>query len=947
MSQVTVEKLAKIVGTPVDKLLEQMRSAGVELSGADDVVSEEQKKKLLAHLKKSHGESEGASSAPKKITLKRTTKSSLKMSGAGGKSKTVNVEVRKRRTYVKRTEPEEAELTDATELPVNTELPVAEPALEVESIINDNDVVETEDTVEITESNEVAEQVVAKETDDDETTATSESESADSTVDTGAEVQVDEQAAKQAEELAAEEARKIAEEQKMQEMRMQAENEAKAIAEAEATRLATEKVAAEAQAAAEIAKKKAAEAKARSQGDAATKQKDEPIVFNKPGWRENDSDFDSERLNDKDRRKKRKKKKKTRSEMDNPTDMLTEFRRPIHRSFRDEKKLSDERKPMVAPKSMKHGFKKPTTAVAKQPVQIPESITVGDLAQRMTVKANEVIKTMMGLGTMATINQTIDQETAQLVAEEMGYEVILLADNAAEIELMEAVVNDGQAVSRAPVVTIMGHVDHGKTSLLDYIRQSQVADGEAGGITQHIGAYHVDTDRGMITFLDTPGHAAFTAMRARGANATDIVVLVVAADDGVMPQTIEAIKHAKAANVQLLVAVNKIDKEQADPDRVKNELSQHDVIPEDWGGDIPFIHVSAKTGQGVAELLENISILAELQELTAVNSGPAKGIVIEARLDKGRGTVASVLVQSGELRVGDILLAGFHYGRVRALNDENGKPVQSAGPSIPVEVLGLSGVPEAGDEISVVPDERKAREVANFRQGKYKEIQMAKQQKAKLENMFANMGSGEVLSINVVVKADVQGSAEAIQSSLMELSTDEVQVNVLSAAVGAIAETDVTLAAASNAIVIGFNVRADSSARKVVDKEGVDLRYYSVIYDLIDEVKAAMSGMLSPEKKQQIIGLAEVRDVFKSPKLGAIAGCMVIEGIVKRNNPIRVLRDNVVIYEGELESLRRFKDDVGEVRNGMECGIGVKNYNDVKTGDQIEVFEIIEVARTL
>ncbi|WP_444997195.1 translation initiation factor IF-2 [Aliikangiella sp. IMCC44359] len=876
MSQVTVEKLAKIVGTPIDKLLEQMKNAGVQLSGADDVVSEEQKKLLLAHLKKNHGEVSGEPTAPKKITLKRTTKSSLKMSGVGGKSKTVNVEVRKKRTYVKRPAEEESVATIEKE-------PKVELKKEAVSV-NDNQPVDTVDQ---------------------------------------------------------EELRRIEEQKAMEAMRLQAESEVKAIAEAEAARLATEKVAAEAQAAAEALMKKKA-----TEEQTTTTQSVEPAPANKTNWRHADAKS-PEQIVEKERRKKRKKKKKARSDVETAADMLSDFKRPIHRQFKDDKKLADERKPVVAPKSMKHGFQKPTSAVAKQPVTIPESITVGDLAQRMSVKATQVIKTMMGLGTMATINQTIDQETAQLVAEEMGYEVNLVADNAAEIELLEASVNEGSEVSRAPVVTIMGHVDHGKTSLLDFIRKSQVADGEAGGITQHIGAYHVDTDRGMITFLDTPGHAAFTAMRARGANATDIVILVVAADDGVMPQTVEAIKHAKAAGVQLLVAVNKIDKEEADPDRVKNELSQHDVIPEDWGGDVPFIHVSAKTGQGVEDLLENISIVAELQELKAVETGPAKGIVIEARLDKGRGTVASVLVQSGELNVGDILLAGFHYGRVRALNDENGKSVTKAGPSIPVEVLGLSGVPEAGDEISVVPDERKAREVANFRQGKYKDLQMARQQKAKLENMFANMGSDEVLSINVVVRSDVQGSSEAIQNSLMDLSTDEVQVNVLSSAVGAITETDVTLAAASNAIVIGFNVRADASARKAVEREGVDLRYYSVIYDLIDEVKAAMSGMLSPERKQQIIGLAEVRDVFKSPKLGAIAGCMVIEGTVKRNNPIRVLRDNVVIYEGELESLRRFKDDVAEVRNGMECGIGVKNYNDVKSGDQIEVFEIVEVARTL
>ena len=878
MSQVTVEKLAQIVGTPVDKLLEQMKSAGVDLSGAEDVVSEDQKKLLLAHLKKSHGESSGASTGPSKITLKRTTKSSLKMSGSGGKAKTVNVEVRKKRTYVKRSDVEES-------VP-ESEVAAAEPIVENEELV----AVET-----VTPEPEFTEEVSP-------------------------------------------------EQKVMEQLRQQAEQEARTQAEAETMRMAQTKAMEEAKAAAEkITAQKASEASE----EMVETVESRAARHNKFGDRVNLSDIKPIDPANEKSRKKRKKKKKGQSDSDAGADMLSEFKRPTHRKFGVEKKLADERKPMVAPKSMKHGFKKPTTAVAKQPVSIPESITVGELAQRMSVKANEVIKAMMGLGTMATINQMIDQETAQLVAEEMGYEVQLVADNAAEIALLEASENIGEAVPRAPVVTIMGHVDHGKTSLLDYIRHSRVAAGEAGGITQHIGAYHVQTDRGMISFLDTPGHAAFTSMRARGANVTDIVVLVVAADDGVMPQTIEAIKHSKAAGVQIIVAVNKIDKEQADPDRVKNELAQHDVIPEGWGGDVPFVHVSAKTGEGVDQLLENISIIAELQELKAVATGPAKGVVIEARLDKGRGTIASVLVQSGELKVGDILLAGFHYGRVRALYDENGRGTKKAGPSIPVEVLGLSGVPEAGDEISVVADERKAREVANFRQGKYKDLQMAKQQKAKLENMFANMGSEESIVLNVVVKADVQGSAEAIQASLNDLSTNEIQVNVLSAAVGAITETDVSLAAASRAIVIGFNVRADASARKAVEKDGVDLRYYSIIYDLIDEVRAAMSGMLSPEKKQQIIGLAEVRDVFKSPKLGAIAGCMVIEGVVKRHNPIRVLRDNVVIYEGELESLRRFKDDASEVRNGMECGIGVKNYNDVKVGDQIEVFEIIEVARTL
>ena len=594
---------------------------------------------------------------------------------------------------------------------------------------------------------------------------------------------------------------------------------------------------------------------------------------------------------------------------------------------------------------LKHGFNLPAQPVARV-VRLGETIAVGELANRMAKKATEVIKVMMKMGEMVTINQVLDRDTAVLVLEELGQKYELVNDNALEDELLANIAN-GEEASRAPVVTIMGHVDHGKTSLLDYIRKAKIAEGEAGGITQHIGAYSVETDTGRVTFLDTPGHAAFTAMRARGATATDIVVLVVAADDGVMPQTKEAIQHSKAAGVPLIVAVNKMDKEAADPDRVKTELSQLEVISEEWGGEHQFVNVSAKTGLGIDELLEAILLQAEVLDLQAIAKGPAKGIVIESRLDKGRGPVASVLVQQGELRSGDILLCGNEYGRVRAMRDENGHDVKIAGPSTPVEILGLSGVPKAGEDAMVVPDERKAREVANKRQTKQRDLKLAKQQKAKLENMFANMEAGDIEELNVVLKADVQGSVEAITDSLTKLSTDEVRVNIIGSGVGGITETDATLAAASNAIVVGFNVRADSTARKVLESEDVDLRYYSVIYDLIDEVKAAMSGMLAPEFKQEIIGLAEVRDVFRSPKLGAIAGCMVVEGIVKRSNPIRVLRDNVVIYEGELESLRRFKDDVSEVRNGMECGIGVKNYNDVKVGDQIEVFETVEVKREL
>ncbi|MEG9498901.1 translation initiation factor IF-2 [Mannheimia indoligenes] len=597
--------------------------------------------------------------------------------------------------------------------------------------------------------------------------------------------------------------------------------------------------------------------------------------------------------------------------------------------------------------ALQQAFTKPVQVV-KADVVIGETITVAELANKMAVKATEIIKMMMKMGEMVTINQVIDQETAQLVAEELGHKVILRKENELEEAVLEDRDTDAEKVTRAPVVTIMGHVDHGKTSLLDYIRKAKVAAGEAGGITQHIGAYHVETDDGkMITFLDTPGHAAFTSMRARGAKATDIVVLVVAADDGVMPQTIEAIQHAKAAGAPIVVAVNKIDKPEANPERVEQELLQHEVISEKFGGDVQFVPVSAKKGMGIDELLEAILLQSEVLELTAVKEGMASGVVIESYLDKGRGPVATILVQSGTLNKGDIVLCGFEYGRVRAMRDENGKDIESAGPSIPVEVLGLSGVPAAGDEATVVRDEKKAREVALYRQGKFRDVKLARQQKAKLENMFSNMTAGDVAELNIIVKADVQGSVEAISQSLMDLSTAEVKVKIVGSGVGGITETDATLAAASNAIMVGFNVRADASARRVIESENIDLRYYSIIYELLNDVKAAMSGMLQPEFKQEIIGLAEVRDVFRHPKFGAIAGCMVTEGVVKRNNPIRVLRDNVVIFEGELESLRRFKDDVGEVRNGMECGIGVKNYNDVKVGDQIEVFEIVEIKRSI
>jgi translation initiation factor IF-2 len=596
--------------------------------------------------------------------------------------------------------------------------------------------------------------------------------------------------------------------------------------------------------------------------------------------------------------------------------------------------------------NQQHGFEKPTAPVVKD-VDVPESISVADLAQRMSVKSSEVIKVMMGLGTMATINQIIDQDTAAIVVEEMGHKPRLKKENALEEEMIQATQQEGEQVTRAPVVTIMGHVDHGKTSLLDYIRRSKIAAGEAGGITQHIGAYRVETDNGEITFLDTPGHEAFTAMRARGAKVTDIVIIVVAADDGVMPQTEEAVKHAKASDVPIIIAVNKIDKENADPERVKQELSKFEVIPEDWGGDTQFINVSAHTGEGVDTLLESILLQAEILELKAVATGAASGGVIEARLDKGRGPVASILVQNGTLNKGDVVLSGHEFGRVRAMIDDMGNEVATAGPSTPVEILGLSGTPNAGDEMIVVPDEKKAREIALFRQGKYRETKMAQQQASKLENIMNQMAEGEVAALNILVKADVHGSSEALVDSLTRLSTDEVRVSIVSSGVGGITETDINLAITSKAVVIGFNVRADASARKLIDAEGVDLRYYSIIYDVIDDVKAALSGMLSPDIREQITGVAEVKEVFRSPKFGDIAGCMVTSGRVNRNNPIRVLRDNVVIYEGELESLRRFKDDVNEVKSGTDCGIGVKNYNDVQPGDQIEVFERVSVERTI
>ncbi|RPJ48723.1 MAG: translation initiation factor IF-2 [Betaproteobacteria bacterium] len=592
-----------------------------------------------------------------------------------------------------------------------------------------------------------------------------------------------------------------------------------------------------------------------------------------------------------------------------------------------------------------HGFTAPTEPLVRE-VLVPETITVGDLAHKMAVKAAEVIKTLMKLGTMATINQVLDQDTAIILVEEMGHVAKRAKLDEPDAFLVESA-GQVEAEPRAPVVTVMGHVDHGKTSLLDYIRRTRVASGEAGGITQHIGAYHVETARGMITFLDTPGHEAFTAMRARGAKVTDLVILVVAADDGVMPQTAEAIHHAKAAKVPMIVALNKIDKPEANPERVKQDLAAREVVPEEWGGDTMFVEVSATTGQGIDSLLERILLQAEVLELKAPRDAPAKGIVVESRLDKGRGPVATILVQSGTLKRGDIVLAGAVFGRVRALLDETGKTIDSAGPSIPVEVLGLSDVPAAGAEVMVLGDERKAREIALFRQGKFRDVKLAKQQAAKLENIFEQMGEGEVKTLSLIIKADVQGSYEGLTHALSKLSTDEVKVNIVHAAIGGITESDVNLALASKAVIIGFNTRADNMARKLAEGNGVDIRYYNVIYDAVDEIKAALTGMLSPERKENAIGLVEIRQVFRISKIGSVAGCYVLEGLIRRGSKVRLLRDNVVIHEGELDSLKRFKDDVREVKAGFECGLSLKNFNDIKEGDQLEVFEVVEVARTL
>lgn len=855
MADVTVKQLADTVGTPVDRLLRQMQEAGLPHKSEDELVNEEQKKTLLAHLQKSHGATE--TSERSKITLKRKSSSTLK-AGQGRAGRNVTVEVRRKRTYVKGGEEQvEAEAAAAEEASAAPQPSQSEQ-----------------------EATRIREEEAAR--------AKASEDERNAEVERKAEIE------RKAEEerLKTEEATRLAEQ----------ERQAQAAANKPAAAAAPQDPAA---AAADLQAKEQAEQKGGKRGKAKDKERQ---TAGQGGGR------------------------KGRRELSLKSERRTK-RKPAHR----QSALQVE---------TQGGEFKPTEFISRA-VEVGEVNSVADLAQGMAIKASEVIKTLMGMGVMATINQTLDLDTATLVVEELGHKVKVVSDDVLEEKLEASLQIEGDTEARAPVVTVMGHVDHGKTSLLDYIRHTRVTSGEAGGITQHIGAYSVATAGGEVTFIDTPGHAAFTSMRARGAKVTDIVILVVAADDGVMPQTEEAIQHAKAADVPIIVAINKCDLESADPERVTNELAAKDVVPEEWGGNTQFVKVSAITGEGVDTLLEAVILQSEIMELGAITEAPGQGVVIESRLDRGRGPVATVLVQNGSVKQGDVVIAGECYGRVRAMLDDSGQPTKIAGPSQPVEVLGLNGTPAAGDDFSVVTDERSARELAESRSDKSQERRQASQQAAKLDNMFANMVEGEKRILKLVIKADVRGSLEAIIQALTDMGNDEVGVTVLGSGVGGISESDATMAVTYGAAVFGFNVRADKTAKTLLEREGIDLRYYSVIYELIDDVRAALSGMLSPEVREEIVGIAEVRDVFRSPRYGAIAGCMVTEGNVYRNKPIRVLRDNVVIYEGELESLRRFKDDVNDVRAGTECGIGVRNYNDVRPGDQIEVFDAKEVARTL
>ncbi|AKU12515.1 translation initiation factor IF-2 [Azoarcus sp. CIB] len=939
MEQMSVNQFAGELRMPAAVLLEQLQKAGVEKTSPDQLLTEHDKARLLEYLRRSHGDSQ-----PKgKITLTRKETSEIRATDSSGRARTVQVEVRKKRVFVKRDEiggesgagempsVEEtlAAAIEAVVEPVAEAVPEA-PAVEIPAVVE----VEPEPVVESIpepepqpEPEPEPEPVIEAAAEEPAAEAVEDAPSAPASAQRQrvSILSDEERASREREARRHEELRS----RQMADLKAKQEREAAARAAAESRRAEEEaRVRAEAEKRAEAAKPEIREAAKAPSGTLHRPAKSEDKSVGKDAKRGARGGVAEAGAGDSAKRRGL----KTRGEVGATTGSW----RGARGGGRGRGQQDDHK-----------AFQMPTEPVVRE-IHVPETITVADLAHKMAVKAAEVIKALMKMGSMVTINQVLDQETAMILVEEMGHKAFAakLDDPDAFLE-DTATQADATVESRAPVVTVMGHVDHGKTSLLDYIRRAKVASGEAGGITQHIGAYHVETPRGMLTFLDTPGHEAFTAMRARGAKATDIVILVVAADDGVMPQTREAIHHAKAAGVPIVVAVNKIDKHEANPDRVKQELIVEGVVPEEYGGEVMFINVSAKTGVGIDNLLESILLQAEVLELTAPVDTPAKGLIIEARLDKGRGPVASLLVQSGTLRKGDVMLVGATFGRIRAMLDENGKAIDEAGPSIPVEILGLSDVPAAGDEAIVLADEKKAREIALFRQGKFREVKLAKQQAAKLESMFEQMAEGEVKSLPLIIKADVQGSQEALVQSLNKLSTDEVRVNAIHSAVGAISESDVNLAQASGAVIIGFNTRADAGARKLAETFGVDIRYYNIIYDAVDDVRAALSGLLSPERRENQLGLVEVRQVFRVPKIGTVAGCYVLEGNVKRGAQIRVLRGNVVVHTGELESLKRFKDDVKEVKFGFECGLSVKNYNDVQEGDQLEVFEIQEIARTL
>ena len=894
MAEVTVSQFAEVLKVPVDRLLVQLDQAGIKVSGPNDRISDDAKLELLTHLRRSHGSGEGGNAAPSRITLQRKTQQEIKLASGQGRARTVNVEVRTKRTYIKRDVLQEK---------------ARQQQDEIDQKRRENEEAQKRESDRLEAERREREQV---EIDNRR--------------------RIEEEAARKKEQ---EEARRLAE----QAARAEEERRARELEETQKRPSEPAKRAPEPAAPAfdptfqkpqiipsvqtrERPQQPAAATPSRRtppqpQAAAAPAPASQPRFPPASGGPDSNTRYG-------------------RQELHVTGDVSSRYK----------KKRRTKGRPMQpATEGGKHGFEMPTAPVVRE-VSIGETVTVGELAQKMAVKATEVIKVLMNMGVMATINQPIDQDTAVLVVEELGHTAKVLKENQIEEDLQGVQTTEEATEPRPPVVTVMGHVDHGKTSLLDYIRRTKVAAGEAGGITQHIGAYHVETPKGSVTFLDTPGHAAFTAMRARGAKATDVVVLVVAADDGVMPQTIEAIQHARAASVPIVVAVNKVDKPEADLDRVRQELAKQEVIPEDWGGETIFVPVSARTGEGIDQLLESILLVAEVLELRAPRAGLASGIVIESSVEKGRGAVATVLVKKGTLHTGDPIIAGSEFGRVRAMFDESGKQVQEASPSMPVQVLGLSSPPNAGDEFLAVESERKAREVALYRQGKFRDVKLASRVQ-RTEDVFSQMGEAKMGIVAVLIKADVQGSAEALRESLMKLSTDEVQVKLIASGLGGITESDVQLAAASKGLIIGFNVRADAGAREAIKESGVEVRYYSIIYEAIDDVKQMLSGMLQPEIKESIVGVAQVRDVFRSSKFGVVAGCLVTEGVVKRNNPIRVLRENVVIFEGQLESLRRFKDDVGEVRAGVECGIGVKNYQDVRAGDQIECFSRVEVARTL